>query len=66
MKTTPDIGNLDRQIADIRQQIQTSTYQEDQRLVHEQKYFRDEIERLKGYIIDLEKSICKDKSILST
>ncbi|CAF4891866.1 unnamed protein product, partial [Rotaria magnacalcarata] len=47
--------DLDRQIADIRQQIQTSAYQEDQRLVQEQKYFRDEIERLKGYIIDLEK-----------
>ncbi|CAF0819681.1 unnamed protein product [Rotaria sordida] len=47
--------DLDRQIADIRQQIQSTTYQDDQRLINEQKYYRDEIERLKGYINDLEK-----------
>ncbi|CAF2754813.1 unnamed protein product [Rotaria sp. Silwood2] len=47
--------DLDRQIADIRQQIQSSTYQDDQRLLNEQKHYRDEIERLKGYINDLEK-----------
>ncbi|CAF0797206.1 unnamed protein product [Rotaria sordida] len=47
--------DLDRQIIDIRQQIQSTTYQDDQRLIDEQKHFRDEIDRLKGYINDLEK-----------
>ena len=47
--------DLDRQIADIRQQIQSTTYQDDQRLINEQKRYRDEIDRLKGYITDLEK-----------
>jgi chromosome segregation ATPase len=47
--------DLDRQIADIRQQIQSSTYQEDQNLINDQKRYRDEIDRLKGYISDLEK-----------
>jgi predicted nuclease with TOPRIM domain len=47
--------DLDRQLADIRQQIQSSTYQEDQHLLNEQKRYRDEIDRLKGYINDLEK-----------
>ncbi|CAF3225108.1 unnamed protein product [Rotaria socialis] len=47
--------DLDRQITDLRQQIQSTTYQEDQRLIEEQKHFRDEIDRLKGYINDLEK-----------
>ncbi|CAF4963036.1 unnamed protein product, partial [Rotaria magnacalcarata] len=47
--------DLDRQITDLRQQIQLATYQEDQRLIEEQKHFRDEIDRLKGYINDLEK-----------
>ncbi|CAF1188383.1 unnamed protein product [Rotaria sp. Silwood1] len=47
--------DLDRQIVDIRQQIQSSTYQDDQRLINEQKHYRDEIERLKNYINDLEK-----------
>jgi chromosome segregation ATPase len=47
--------DLDRQIADIRQQIQSSTYQEDQHLLNEQKRYREEIDRLKGYINDLEK-----------
>ncbi|CAF1256970.1 unnamed protein product [Adineta ricciae] len=47
--------DLDRQIADIRQQIQSSTYHEDQHLLNEQKRYREEIDRLKGYINDLEK-----------
>mgnify|MGYP001051938027 FL=1 len=47
--------DLDRQIADIRQQIQSTTYHDDQQLLNEQKRYRDEIERLKGYINDLEK-----------
>jgi basic type II keratin len=47
--------DLDRQLAEIRQQIQSSTYQEDQHLLNEQKRYRDEIDRLKGYINDLEK-----------
>jgi chromosome segregation ATPase len=47
--------DLDRQIAEIRQQIQSTSYQEDQRLINEQKRYREEIDRLKGYISDLEK-----------
>ena len=47
--------DLDRQIADARQQIQSSMYQEDQDLPNEQKCYRDEIDRLKTYITDLEK-----------
>jgi chromosome segregation ATPase len=47
--------DLDRQIAETRQQIQSTTYLEDQRLIDEQKRYRNEIDRLKGYINDLEK-----------
>ncbi|CAF0865637.1 unnamed protein product [Adineta steineri] len=47
--------DLDRQLADIRKQIQESTYKEDQQLLNEQKHYREEIDRLKGYITDLEK-----------
>lgn len=47
--------DLDRQIADIRQKIQSSNYHEDQHLLSEQKRYREEIDRLKGYIGDLEK-----------
>ncbi|CAF0764962.1 unnamed protein product [Didymodactylos carnosus] len=48
-------NELDRQINDIRQQLQTHQYQEDQRLLDEQKRYREEIDRLKGFIVDLEK-----------
>jgi phenylpropionate dioxygenase-like ring-hydroxylating dioxygenase large terminal subunit len=47
--------DLDRQIVDIRQQTQLTNYQDDQLLIEEQKRYRDEIDRLKGYINDLDK-----------
>ena len=47
--------DLDRQLADTRQLIQSTNYEENPRLTDEQKYYREEIHRLKGYINELEK-----------
>ena len=46
--------NVDQQIASVRQQIQSISYDDDQRWIDEQNLYQTEIERLKGYIYDLE------------
>ena len=46
--------DFDRQITNIRQLIQSTHYQENTRLTDEQKRYREEIDRLKGFISQLE------------
>jgi chromosome segregation ATPase len=46
--------DLDRQMANVCQQIHSTVYQEEQACIDEQQRYQDNIDRLKGYIHDLE------------